>query len=93
MGIWLDKGDDIDAVYGEVRRNGYVPHIVPRDAERELKEKIPGYIPRRWPVERTISWQNRFRRILVRWEKKVANYTAMVHLACAFIAFKHAGLA
>jgi putative transposase len=93
LGVWLDKGYDYDAVYGVVRRNGYVPHIVPRDAERELKEKIPGYIPRRWPVERTISWQNRFRRILVRWEKKVVNYTAMVHLACAFIAFKHAGLA
>jgi hypothetical protein len=29
----------------------------------------------------------------VRWEKKVANYRAMVQLACAFIAFKHADLA
>jgi putative transposase len=93
LGLWLDKGYDIDAVYGEVRQHGYVPHIVPRDAERELKEKIPGYIPRRWPVERTLSWQHRFRRILVRWEKKATNYLAFVHLACAFIAFKHAHLA
>ena len=92
IGLWLDKGYDIDAVYGELRQNGYEPHIVPRDAEREYTITIPGYIPRRWPVERTISWQNRFRRILVRWEKKAANYLAMVHLACAFIAFKQAGL-
>lgn len=92
-GLWLDKGYDFDVIHGEVRENGYVPHILPRDAERVLLEKIPGYRARRWPVERTHSWMNRFRRILVRWEKKAMNYTAMVHLACAFIAFKHAGLA
>lgn len=93
QGLWLDKGYDYDAVHGQVRRKGYVPHVVPRDAARELLEKIPGYRARRWPVERTISWMNRFRRILIRWEKKVENYTAMVHLSCAFIAFKQAGLA
>jgi putative transposase len=92
QGMWLDKGYDFDKVYGQLRRNGYVPHIIPRDAERELLEKIPGYRARRWPVERTHSWMNRFRRILIRWEKKVANYTAMVHLSCAFIAFHQAGL-
>jgi len=90
--VWLDKGYDFDAVHGQVRLRGYVPHIIPRDAERELLEKIPGYRARRWPVERTISWMNRFRRILVRWEKKVENYTAMVHLTCAFISFKQAEL-
>jgi putative transposase len=93
QGLWLDKGYDFDDIHGQVRRHGYVPHIVPRDAERQLLQKIPGYRARRWPVERTISWMNRFRRILVRWEKKMANYTAMVHLTCAFIAFKQAGLA
>lgn len=92
QGLWLDKGYDFDALHGQVRENGYVPHIIPRDAERELLVKIPGYRARRWPVERTHSWMNRFRRILVRWEKKAANYTAMVHLACAFIAFHQAGL-
>ena len=93
QGLWLDKGYDFDAVHGQVRRNGLAPHVVPRDAERQLLERIPGYRARRWPVERTHSWMNRFRRILVRWEKKAANYTAMVHLTCAFIAFKQAGLA
>lgn len=92
QGLWLDKGYDFDAIHGQVRQNGYVPHIIPRDAERELLQKIPGYRARRWPVERTISWMNRFRRILVRWEKKVENYTALVHLVCAFIAFKQAAL-
>jgi putative transposase len=93
QGLWLDKGYDFDEIHGQVRRHGYVPHIVPRDAERQCLAKIPGYRARRWPVERTISWLNRFRRMLVRWEKQVENYSAMVHLACAFIAFKQAGLA
>jgi putative transposase len=92
QGLWLDKGYAYATIDAAVRQHGYVPHIIPRDAERQLRATIPGYRARRWPVERTHSWMNRFRRILVRWEKKVENYTAMVHLVCAFIAFKQAGL-
>jgi hypothetical protein len=92
-GLCLGKVYDYDEVYGILRENGHVPHVVPRDAERELIEKLPGYILCRWLVERTISRQNRFRRILVHWEKKIAHSLAMVHLACAFVAFKHSGLA
>jgi putative transposase len=43
---------------------------------------------RRWVVERTISWLNRCRRILVRWEKKAENYLAMAELACAWISLR-----
>lgn len=81
----MDKGYD----YGDVRQTvaecGYVPHIMARGEERKLKKKSPRYRARRWVCERTHSWMNRFRRILVRWEKKVANYEAMLHLACAYI--------
>jgi len=35
---------------------------------------------------------NRFRRILIRWEKKTANYEAFLHLTCAFITFRAAGV-
>jgi hypothetical protein len=41
-------------------------------------------------VERTDSWLNRFRRRFVRWEKKPENHLAMLHIACAFIAFRAA---
>jgi putative transposase len=92
VGLWLDKGYAYAGVAEEVRAHGYVPHIVPRDAERQVRQRIPGYRARRWPVERTHSWMNRFRRILVRWEKKRDNYLGFVHLACAFIAFKQARL-
>ena len=46
----------------------------------------------RWVVERTHGWMNRFRRILVRWDKSPDNYIAFLHFACAFIAFRAAGL-
>jgi putative transposase len=35
---------------------------------------------------------NRFRAILIRWEKKAANFLALLHLSCAYITFKQAGL-
>ena len=52
----------------------------------------PGYRPRRWVVERTHSWLNRFRRLLVRWEKKAANHEALLHFACAHLTWQPAGL-
>jgi hypothetical protein len=42
QGLWLDKGYAFDTIREQVTRNGYVPHIVPRDAERTLLEQIPG---------------------------------------------------
>jgi hypothetical protein len=31
---------------------------------------------------------NRFRRLLIRWEKKVENYKALLHLACVLILYR-----
>jgi len=46
----------------------------------------------RWVVERAHSWMNRFRRLLVRWDKKPQNYLAFLHFACGLIAFRAGGL-
>ena len=35
---------------------------------------------------------HRFRRLLIRWEKKQANYLGMLHLACAWMTFRAAGV-
>ena len=43
-------------------------------------------------MERTHSWLNRFRRILVRWDKSPENYIAFLHFACAPITLRAAGL-
>jgi len=65
----------------------YQPHVRSRGQERLEKEIIAGYRARRWVVERTHSWLNRSRRILVRWEKKAENYLAFLHLAYAQLIF------
>ena len=46
--------------------------------------------PRRCVVERTNSWHNRFRELLVRWERLAAHYLAMLQLACGVIAYQQA---
>ncbi len=45
-----------------------------------------------WVVERTHSRMNRFRRLLIRWEKKEDNYIAILHFVCAWITYKRGGV-
>lgn len=48
--------------------------------------------PRRWVVERSHSWLNRYRSLLIRWEKKPEYYRALLHLAAGILCFKKSGL-
>jgi putative transposase len=90
--LCLDKGYD----YNEVRESGkvfgYTLHIRARKEEAQALKRQVGFKARRWLVERTHSWMNRFRGVLIRWEKKVENYLGQLHLACAFITYQAAGL-
>lgn len=90
--LCLDKGYDYPVVDALVDEYGFTGHIARRGEEPKPRKRLPGYRARRWVVERTHSWMNRFRRILVRWEKKVANYLAFLHLACAWITYHSAGV-
>ena len=92
QGMCLDKGYDYDEVREILVEFGFTAHIRARGEEAQAIEREAGYKARRWVVERTHSWMNRFRAILVRWEKKAANFLALLHLACAYITFKQAGL-
>ena len=88
--LCLDKGYDYEAVRELLGLYGYTAHIRTRGEEKVAKTDIPGYRARRWVVERTHSWMNRFRRLLIRWEKRADNYLAMIHFACAYITFRAA---
>ncbi|MDD4521768.1 MAG: IS5 family transposase [Methanosarcina sp.] len=87
----MDKGYDFPDIRELVGNYGYTAHIR-RRGEENIRRDIPGYRARRWVVERTHSWLNRFRRLLIRWEKKIENYLAMLHFACAWISFRATGL-
>lgn len=92
QGMCMDKGYDYDEVREIVAEFGFTAHIHARGAEaKELKRKARAKA-RRWVVERTHSWMNRFRGILIRWSKKPENYIAMLHMAFAFIIYRQMGL-
>jgi putative transposase len=87
--LCADKGYDAQAVRTAARRRRYQVHI-PVKGEPASTRKRRGAKARRWVVERTHSWTNRARRLLVRWEKKAVNYLAMVHLQFAITALRAA---
>ncbi len=90
--LCLDKGYAYDEVREIVAEFGFTAHIPPKGKEaQQVKRKARGRA-RRYVVERTHSWMNRFRGILIRWCKKPENYIAMLHFALALITYRAAGL-
>ena len=64
----------------------YISHIRQRGEDNSLIMNNDGFhVCRRWVVERTNSWHNRFRKLLVRYEKIAENYLGLVQLACCII--------
>jgi len=92
QGMCLDKGYDYQEVRDILAEFGFTAHIRSRGEEAQALKDTASQKARRWVVERTHSWMNRFRRILVRWDKKPEHYLAFLHFACALIAFRAAGL-
>lgn len=92
QGLCLDKGYDYPIIRELCGLFGFVAHIRPRGEEAKDLQRKRGQKARRWVVERTHSWLNRFRRILIRWEKVDDYHLGMLHLACGIIAFQQAGL-
>jgi putative transposase len=88
QGLCLDKGYDYEAVRALAQEFGDTAHIQARGEEAQAIKRSARFKARRWVVERTHSWLNRFRRILIRWEKKPDNYLALLHLSCALITFR-----
>ena len=92
QGMCLDKGYDYEEVRDILAEFGFTAHIRSRGEEAQAIKREASDKARRWVVERSHSWMNRFRRILVRWDKKPENYLGFLHFACALIAFRAAGL-
>jgi putative transposase len=92
QGMCLDKGYDFDEVRELVKEFGFTAHIRARGEEAQAVKREAGYKARRWVVERTHSWMNRFRGVLIRWSKKAENYIALLHMSFAFIIYRRMGL-
>lgn len=92
QGMCMDKGYDYDDVREIMKEFGFTAHIRGRGEEAKELKRNARTKARRWVVERTHSWMNRFRGILIRWNKKAENYIAMLHMAFAFILYRKMGL-
>ncbi|WP_228052232.1 IS5 family transposase [Nodosilinea sp. LEGE 07298] len=90
--LCLDRGYDYQAIRQILDEWGYVGHIPPKEDRDLIIRDIPNYRARRWVVERTHAWMNRFRRLLIRWEKKAENYLGFLQLASAVITFRLTGV-
>ena len=90
--LCLDKGYTGEAALEIVVVRGFIPHSKSRGEEKKEQNKNPEYKARRWVVEAAHSWINRFRKLLVRFEKLTTSYLGLLMLACAFIAFRNANI-
>ena len=86
--LCLDKGYDYADVIEGVQARDYHLHLAKSKADNDARRGSKQHPARRWVVERTHAWHNRFRRLLVRWEKKSTHYEAFIHVASVLIIFQ-----
>nr|WP_211232837.1 IS5 family transposase [Desulfatirhabdium butyrativorans] len=89
--LCADKAYDGQSALETIVSHGYIPHVKRRGEETQEKRSNPLWKARRWVVEASHSWFNRFRKILVRYEKYSDTYMALLHLAAAIIAYRKVG--
>jgi transposase len=82
--LHADKGYD----YPTCRRACHARGIRPRIARRGMESKTR-LGRHRWVVERTFSWWNRQRRLVIRYDRCAAHYEGFLHLACALICWNY----
>lgn len=66
----------------------YEPHSRAAAGGSRGDQGACGAKARRWVVERTHSWFNRWRKLLVSYEKSEASYTGLLSLAAALICWR-----
>jgi putative transposase len=87
--LCLDKAYDNPTSHTTVEAYDYVPHIR-RIGEGKL-DSASGekhFPARRWVVDRTLAWLSKCRALLVRYDKKVCNFLALLQFACALLWFR-----
>ncbi|CAN5663027.1 hypothetical protein BH23THE1_BH23THE1_26570 [soil metagenome] len=95
--LCLDKGYKSAQEEQELIKRGYILHIPikkkkkKKGGEHSEEIAIPSrkrYSPKRWVVERTNSWHNRFQKLFTHHEKKADNYLGLVQFSCCMIIYR-----
>jgi len=96
--LCLDKAYNSEPEEQELIKRGYILHIPYKRNRGEKEKDVKGetqpslghkkHSGKRWVVERTNSWHNRFRKLFTRYEKKVENYLGLVQFSCSIIIYR-----
>jgi transposase len=98
--LCLDKAYNSEPEEQELLKRGYVLHIPQKRRKGEKEESVEAKVTiqhilsrkkhsaKRWVVERTNSWHNRFRKLFTRYEKKAENYLGLVQFSCCIIIYR-----
>ena len=86
--LCLDKGYDDRPARKMVEERSYVAHVRRIGEEKLDDAREKRYPARRWVVERTLGWISKCRAILVRYEKKAANYLGLIKVACILLWYR-----
>lgn len=82
-----DKGYTGATAWETSQQQGYIPALLQRGKSAE-RIPLPAARRRRWMVERCHAWLNRFRKLIIRYEKLQRSYEGLLHLACAIICWR-----
>jgi transposase len=92
--LCLDRAYSSKTVEQQIVMGDYVPHVPSKRRKGQNDgapfKKGPYIRNRRWVVERTNSWHNRFRKLFTRYEKKAENYLGLLELSCSIIIYRKA---
>ncbi len=87
--LCLDLGYDNPTGAAAVASHQYVAHL--RRIGKEKRDLATGekrFPARRWVVERTLAWLSKCRALLIRYDKRSANFLGLLKLACALLWFR-----
>jgi len=86
-----DRAADSDPLRKRLKRRGIeliCPHRRNRTKPKTQDGRKLRRYKRRWKIERTFAWLGNFRRLVVRWDRRITVYRAFIHLACLVIAMR-----
>jgi len=87
-----DRAYDSDPLDAELAKMG-IKMIAPHRNNRKKPKTQDGRklrrYKRRWKMERLFVWLHNFRRLVIRYERRVENYLGFVHLGCIVILLRY----
>jgi transposase len=86
-----DKGYDSNETRKTLEDRGIEPVIPDRSNNKRATHQDRRVLRRyrnRWIVERTHAWIQNFRRLTIRYERRIDIYRSLIHMGCALIVLK-----